>query len=191
MKIEHEFQKDIDKFKIDTVNRITRLAETTGMVLPQIPILYHDHGGGIRDFTVSVPVEYTQSDQSKDFLTTIVIPMLLDMFKKSNRTIICLAWVMEAWIWEANKNDYDNLEHLTHKRYDEIKANAVKTEVVMISFETEFEFSPTILKKVGSGINAKGEAIGRIRLEPHKMNVNPDTYSGRFTNLFKQQHAKN
>lgn len=119
-KIEHEFQKEIAAFMADEIAKVKVQVRTEGGINPKISLLYRREGV-ISSMIAPVPGHFLETESGKQYLTEIAIPTLVRIFNSTGATIICLAWITEAWLWKIDNTD--NTTYLTSEQIDLAKKN--------------------------------------------------------------------
>lgn len=181
--IEHEFQKDIDKFKIEQREWLFKEIELHGHARPTLSVLYKWFDG-LYSMELPLPDDFMTSEYSKQLLTKTIIPGILEMFTKTKREVICVSFVTEAWMRTlAFDEKIKHRSDITRDMLDQAKKQTKRIEVVMQSFETELTCVQYTYVKTGTGVNKEGEATGKITL--HEMPM-PNNVEGRFTTLFRK-----
>lgn len=123
---------------------------------------------------LTIPTEFFDSDEGKETVVDKIIPLIAN---KVNREfeVHAIAWVSEAWLREASKDD----------KIQDYRSLPIKKEVLIISIESE-KASESFLYNVarnGHIVNEEGNLIDNIELT--KLDVVPDSTTGRFTGLLK------
>ncbi len=190
--ITSEYADVIDTFKKQQEEFSKSTIEEEGTLSPYLVILCKlrekkEGSGEFGTVYASIDPEFMKDSHSKDKLVQVVIPQVITEAEKQLGTPICLAWGVEAWAYKMPKDVAK--EQLREGSW----RDNPKTEVVVISIETEFssEILMYDIIREGKTTNKEGDLIDKITLTPHESEspsnkpMMPDQ-EGRFANLFRK-----
>ena len=175
-----QYDIEIPKFKEYVIQQINENVIEHNNIDPAIHILCDDPKEKSPLIAlVPIPNEFLADDRTKDRLTEILIPQILEHIHGEGIKILCFSLITEGWSYEIKGKKPESNEE-----YQEAKKTAEKKEMVLISFETEKESDTRMFYKMGTKKNAEGEYIEGTWLKPFL--EGNGTVEGRFSNLFRK-----
>ena len=178
-----EIENCMSEFRTHIVQRTNEEAIENGYVSPMIYILGETGTKRINVIETLIPSEFLKSEESKDLLVEQIVPGIIDQLESSlDSHAIGISIIMEGWCWKSETPIDDAL---TPERYQEIKRNPEKVEIVVMSFETMNKSETLICFKQGTKKNEKGEWIEGVWLKPDE--AGPHESSGRFSNILRKR----
>jgi len=181
MSSENKHTDEIEKFKRFVIQQTNEEIIEEGQIPAVINILCYDPNETKPVLAlIPVPEDLMKAGFTKNALTNVVIPKILQKLEEEGVGPLCISLITEGWMWEVEKD-----KKLSAQEIEEIKKTKEKREVVRITFETENFSEVRIFDKMGTKKNAKGEYVEGVYLKERE-DQKKERQASQFSNLFKK-----